>query len=55
MRTYLAYECSCNLQWKLNWREKYELVDDNKFIWIKFTVSYIENLILDIGRSEFWV
>ena len=39
--------------WKLNRREKYELeVGDNKPSWIKFTVTYIENLILDTGRGN---
>lgn len=33
--------------------KKYELeVGDSKSIWIKFTVPYIGNLILDIGRTE---
>jgi len=33
--------------------EKYELeVGDNKSNWIKFSITYIENLILDIGRSN---
>ena len=33
--------------------KKYELeVSDNKCVWIKFTVTYVEILILDIGRSN---
>jgi len=34
-------------------KRKYELkVGDNKSVWIKSIVTYIENLILDIGRSN---